>query len=518
MSDTFKDQDTSTRQRRSPSKRLSISEEAQNVSGLPRAPFPLNLLEKPFQIKSLYGGPNLTEATGWAMDSAARGPLNQAGSFVGTALLRLALAEAGCENPRTCTTKVYGFKPTNILTMSSVVVGLASAILMPIVGAIVDHTKYRKFMGALTAFLVCFVTGLQLIISQDTWFPVLILEIFGGFFFIAHLTSTMAFLPDLTMDEAELSHYTARFNIAGFTFQMVYVSLIILTSEIVDSNNLLTAKISLAYAFPMASVLLGYAWTFLFHNRPPLRAVPDGSNLLTAGFVQVGKTSMRILRQYKSLRWFMFALLWSPESGAGAVLSITVTYMVTVLQMSTREVGITNLVMLVFTIPGSFFSQKMVQLINPLRSFRASLVFFSLSVGITGAILDSPEKKNWTYFFASLWGIAFGWVYPSQRVLQCTLIPKGQETEMMGVFAFFAQLLGWLPPLIFSIMNSRGVDMRWGIAMIAFFILFAFYITLLIGDYDAAVLEANPRSEKEEIYDEEDLQDKGEDTTDDNDS
>eukprot|EP00957_Ditylum_brightwellii_P127564 9728083-Ditylum_brightwellii.AAC.1 len=98
----------------------------------------------------------------------------------------------------------------------------------------------------------------------------------------------------------------------------------------------------------------------------------------------------------------------------------------------------------------------MVQLINPLRSFRASLVFFSLSVGITGAILDSPEEKNWTYFFASLWGIAFGWVYPSQRVLQCTLIPKGQETEMMGVFAFFAQLLGWLPPLIFSIMNSRG--------------------------------------------------------------
>eukprot|EP00957_Ditylum_brightwellii_P038174 2886267-Ditylum_brightwellii.AAC.3 len=67
-------------------------------------------------------------------------------------------------------------------------------------------------------------------------------------------------------------------------------------------------------------------------------------------------------------------------------------------------------------------------------------------------------------------------------------------------------------------MNSRGVDMRWGIAMIAFFILFAFFITLLIGDYDAAVLEANPRSEKEEIYDEEDLQDKGEDTTDDNDS
>eukprot|EP00957_Ditylum_brightwellii_P210567 15365120-Ditylum_brightwellii.AAC.1 len=140
-------------------------------------------------------------------------------------------------------------------------------------------------MGALMAFLVCFVMGLQLIINQDMWFPVLILKIFGGFFLIAHLTSTMAFLPDLTMDKAKLSHYTAHFNIAGFTFQIVYVSLIILTSELVDSNNLLTAKILLAYTFPMVPVLFSYAWTFLFYNRLPICAVPDSSNLLTVGFV-----------------------------------------------------------------------------------------------------------------------------------------------------------------------------------------------------------------------------------------
>eukprot|EP00957_Ditylum_brightwellii_P005819 442880-Ditylum_brightwellii.AAC.1 len=57
----------------------------------------------------------------------------------------------------------------------------------------------------------------------------------------------------------------------------------------------------LAYAFPMASVLLGCAWTFLLHNKLPLCAVPDGLNLLTTDFVQVGKTSMKILCQYKSI-------------------------------------------------------------------------------------------------------------------------------------------------------------------------------------------------------------------------
>uniref|UniRef100_A0A7S2IF83 Major facilitator superfamily (MFS) profile domain-containing protein n=1 Tax=Helicotheca tamesis TaxID=374047 RepID=A0A7S2IF83_9STRA len=520
MSDDFKNDEVQAKNpKRNYERKLSISEEAEAASsGRRRAPWPINLIEKPFSVTGPTTGVSLGEARGWGMDSAARGPLNQAGSFVGSALLRLALADAECQNPVTCTNTVYGLKPTNILTMSSVVVGLATAILMPIVGAIVDHTKYRKLMGGATAFLVCLATGLQIMISQDTWFTVLLLEIFGGFFLISHTTSVMAYLPDLSREEEDLSHYTARFNIAGFTVQMIYVAIVVGISEGIGANNLETARISLIVCFPLSTILLGYAWVFLFRKRPPLSEVPPGSNLVTTGFKQVGRTSMRIFTKYKSLRWFMFALLWSPESGAGAVLSITVTFMVTILRMSTIQVGITNLILLLFTLPGSLLSKKMIAMVNPLRSFQMSLVFFSLSVAITAAVLDSEEKKHWTYLFAVFWGIAFGWVYPSQRVLQCTLIPKGQETEMMGVFAFFAQLLGWLPPLIFSIMNQKGVDMRWGVSMISFFIFFAFLITLLMGSYEHALSQVNPAESTDLEFDEEQQEKDKDVSTDENES
>jgi hypothetical protein len=64
-----------------------------------------------------------------------------------------------------------------------------------------------------------------------------------------------------------------------------------------------------------------------------------------------------------------------------------------------------------------------------------------------------------------------------------TLSPKGQETEIMGCFFFIGQVLGWLPPLIFTIMNENGVNMRWGFGVISFFCAFAVLCTLPMGSY-----------------------------------
>jgi MFS-type transporter involved in bile tolerance (Atg22 family) len=82
-------------------------------------------------------------------------------------------------------------------------------------------------------------------------------------------------------------------------------------------------------------------------------------------------------------------------------------------------------------------------------------------------------------------------MYPSQRVLFCTLIPKKQEFEIMGLFVTYGLILSWLPPLIFTAMNERGIDMRWGLSIIAFFSALAFVCTLPIGKYALAVAQVN---------------------------
>jgi MFS-type transporter involved in bile tolerance (Atg22 family) len=68
--------------------------------------------------------------------------------------------------------------------------------------------------------------------------------------------------------------------------------------------------------------------------------------------------------------------------------------------------------------------------------------------------LTGPERRDWAYYFAFLWGIGYCLMYPAQRVLFCTLTPRKQETELMGLFVFLGQILGWLPPVVYTVMNK----------------------------------------------------------------
>lgn len=50
------------------------------------------------------------------------------------------------------------------------------------------------------------------------------------------------------------------------------------------------------------------------------------------------------------------------------------------------------------------------------------------------------------------------------------MCPVGQEAELSGFFVFSTNILVWLPPLIFTVMNQSGVNMRWGlISLVIFF-------------------------------------------------
>jgi MFS-type transporter involved in bile tolerance (Atg22 family) len=94
------------------------------------------------------------------------------------------------------------------------------------------------------------------------------------------------------------------------------------------------------------------------------------------------------------------------------------------------------------------------------------------------------------YCFAAIWGLSTGWVYPTEKVLYCTIIPKGQEAELMGVYICACQILSWLPPLVFTIMNESGISMRIGLLTLNAYFLISFVILFFVGDYQAALEHA----------------------------
>ena len=81
------------------------------------------------------------------------------GAFLVTALLKLATDAVGCETERLpgeskvrdCNNKVHGMKPSSLTTVYATAIGLAAALVMPVVGTIVNTTPYRRSIRRLLA-------------------------------------------------------------------------------------------------------------------------------------------------------------------------------------------------------------------------------------------------------------------------------------------------------------------------------------------------------------------------------
>lgn len=157
--------------------------------------------------------------------------------------------------------------------------------------------------------------------------------------------------------------------------------------------------------------------------------------------------------------------------------------------MNIQEISQVSIIMLFCNIPGAYLSKIMCRLINPLNSFRCAEIMFAICNGlIAWTVTGSTQKdKSLVYFFAGTIGIAFGWMFPSQRTLSVALIPKGQETEIMGIISFFGQIVGWLPVFVFTLLMENGVSMRWGLASVSFFLLTSCFFTFFCGNFDDAV-------------------------------
>jgi len=201
----------------------------------------------------------------------------------------------------------------------------------------------------------------------------------------------------------------------------------------------------------------------------------------------VYNTASKIFRQYRALKWFMISLLFSPEAGNGVVLSIAITCFVFILRFTTLDIAKSGVALMCSNVAGSFFSRWITTKMNPLNSYRIAMLLFGFTFVFGAVYLDRPERSAGAYGLSAMVGFFMGWAYPSQRVLLVTLSPKGQETEMMGLFFFMGQILGWLPPLIFTIANENGANMRWGFGIVAFFCFFAVLCTLPMGNYEHAV-------------------------------
>ncbi|CAB9504547.1 Major facilitator superfamily [Seminavis robusta] len=438
------------------------------------------------------------EALGWTLDAAARGvAIMGTAVFVSSELLRLAKNAAGCggedanESGERCENRVYGMKPTSLLTNIMTIVGLISAFLMPLMGSVIDHTSYRRQVGRVSAALMTIFILLQMLLLPNHWFLASIMQVLVAFSYLVHLTVVYAYLPELTTSAERLSNYTAKFTAAQYSSSVLFLVLMVIILSAAP-NNLLERYASVDFSQSVivciCAVFMGYAWTFLFRKRPASQHVPEGSTPLTAGFYKIFQTSQTIMLHHSAIKWFLISVVFT-EAATYTFSTIAITYMTDQLNFTSRENGICILILLLFGVPGTRLA-AWTNRINPIRSLQACLLLWIATTTLAAIFLKDPGQQHYAYVFAIFWGLCLGWIHPTEKTLYCTIIPRGQEAELMGTYICAGQILSWMPSLVFSVMNEADISMRIGLFSLTFYCIASFFILFLVGDYEEAVSHA----------------------------
>jgi UMF1 family MFS transporter len=460
-----------------------------------------------YRHRCLDGNP---EAIAWALDSLASSTIFAgSGAFLITALLKLAKDAAGCElESLECNNTIYGMKPASLVSTLATVIGLSAAIMMPVVGAMVDTTPHRLRIGRILATMFCLCVFPTIFVSQETWFATSFMFAFLGFIGWLETMVLYAYLPELTADEDVMNRYTRFFTVSSFAVMVLYLALVIAISAgtgnlLSDTSSLedeiFTARVAQSLSFCLGLVCFSISWGICFKKRPQNRTLGPNESVWTSGFAQLYRTSLKVHREYPTLQWFFVAIALC-DAGTHAIMILAITFSTNQLGFSGADNGAVILIMLIASIPGGYFSSWWTSRFNPVSSSMMAVTLLIINTALVGALLKGPEQAFGAYILAIGWGVGAGWKWTVDRLLYAMILPPNQHAEFSGIFIFFRQCLTWLPPLVFTILTENDVSLRWGMVSldIVFILgLLVYYFGVGVGNYADAVRAATNNATEE---------------------
>lgn len=443
------------------------------------------------------------EATGLALDIFARATILMSSIFLGPALLELATdaLEHACRDtypPETeqeqldaCVEdgRIFGFYPSSLLSNIAIVSGLLSSVAMPLFGAIVDHTSNRWNVGAWSAIGLVFVKGMETIVSSTTWFFVASLQVLSAILFNMHITTTLAYTSELSTDHVQQTGYNTYFVIVMYVATLLFLVFVTVMSFAFSLGDVGTARVSQITTTATSSIFFSVAWKYFFRERPALSTIPSGQSLASVGFRKNYDTFRRIARELPRLKYLTIAIMFG-ESATSTLITIATTFMKTFLEMNANEIGVVFLAVLLMGAPGSKLGGVIALRLNSVLSAAICSCILSVNTALASLTLTGPEHKKYMPLFGAIWGLGLGWQLPMNSTSFINMIPRGQEAELMGLYILSGQIIAWMPPVLFTVLNEAGFDMTYSFASLDIFFVISIVFFLIIGSHKKIQFDA----------------------------
>jgi UMF1 family MFS transporter len=354
---------------------------------------------------------------------------------------------------------------------------IASAFLLPVVGAFVDRSGHKKWHMAGFAWAGSFFAGLLFLMKGDNWqigaVVIVISSILGG----CSLVSYYAILVDISTED-ERDHVSSRgwaFGYLGGGLLLLLNLVLVLGHESFGLSKGMSVRLSLLSAavwwagFTIIPVLR-------LRNRAPQGVVREDGGLFARSFGQLF-TTLKEMRAFPMTLTFLIAYLFYND-GIQTVIYAASTYGSKQLKFGDSVLIATILLIQFVAFGGALFFGR---LAAKYGSYRSILWGVFAWMGIVVAAMFLPEKNVALFLIVGVAiGIVLGGTQALSRSFFSLLIPRGREGEYFALYNAAERGTSWFGTFVFGLVFQLTDSYRPAIfALIVFFLLGAFFLLRL---------------------------------------
>ncbi|OEV08828.1 MFS transporter [Streptomyces nanshensis] len=371
---------------------------------------------------------------------------------------------------------------------------LLSVLVMPLAGAVADHTGRKKPILGLFAYLGAGATTAMFFLDGDRYLLGGALLVVANVSFATAVVIYNAFLPQIAGPE-ERDAVSSRGWAAGYAAGSVVLVAnlaLFLQHEALGLSEGSAVRICLASAG---------VWWGLFtvvpllrlRERPPAHTdAADARFSLLSGWRQLA-TTMRELRRYRLTLFFLVAYLVYNDGVQTVITQASV--------FGSEELGVDQttligavLLVQVLAVAGALLMGRLAARYGAKRTVLASLAAWAV-ICAAGYFLPAGAP---VFFFALAAGIGLvmGGSQALSRSLFAQFVPPGKEAEFFSLYEVSDRGTSWLGPLVFGLAYQLTESYRAAIISLVIFFVLGFVLLLRVPVERAAAAAGNPLPER----------------------
>ncbi|MGO4257003.1 MFS transporter [Marmoricola sp. RAF53] len=409
-------------------------------------------------------------------------------------MITVAGEAAGCADPdETCdkTVNVLGLHlaagalPSYLISFATI----SSVLVLPVVGAFVDRSPYKKRYMAGFAWAGAAVGSQLFFLRGEQWqlgaISVVVASILAGCSLVAYY----AILVDISTED-ERDRASSRGWAWGYLGGGVLLALNLVLFLGHDTFGL-SKGMSVRLSLLSASVWWA-AFTIIpfvkLHDYAPRSVLPETGNIWKRSFGQLVVT-LKDLPNYPMTLTFLLAYIFYND-GIQTVIYAASTYGEKQLGFGTSVLIGTILLIQFVAFGGALFFGRLAARYGAYRSILGGTFAW---MGVVVAALLLPEKNVALFLLVAVAiGIVLGGTQALSRSFYSLLIPRGREGEYFALYNAAERGTSWFGTLLFGIMFQATGSYRPAIlALIVFFVLGAYFLLRL--DPERGIREAGNR-------------------------